>query len=211
MHATCGGSKAQIHAEARAGMQDKHHQAVSIPSWLADSKRWERRGAEEEGRKHSVEGRGSSGSGAPGGMEVAQQDGASAARSREGKGGATLARVYVGASVEEIWAVHFCLPDPTVMKQPPRWDTCTVGSLPHRDRMAHANLGVCVISQNMTGFFWKNNWRGVPNFSAILWRLSKPIYVLSRMQCRRFKLEFTSCNDFARKDHHWSILIEQDM
>jgi hypothetical protein len=32
MHATCGGSKAQIHAEARAGMQDKHHQAVSIPS-----------------------------------------------------------------------------------------------------------------------------------------------------------------------------------
>jgi hypothetical protein len=31
MHATCGGSKAQIHAEARAGMQDKHHQAVSIP------------------------------------------------------------------------------------------------------------------------------------------------------------------------------------
>lgn len=49
-----------------------------------------------------MEGRGSSGSGAPGGKEVAQQDGASAARSREGKGGATLARVYVGASVEEI-------------------------------------------------------------------------------------------------------------
>lgn len=83
-----------------------HHDSLTLNDGKEEVQRrkegstaWRGGGAAEAVHR---EGRRDGGAGAPGGTEVAQQDGASAARSREGKGGATLARVYVGASVEEI-------------------------------------------------------------------------------------------------------------